>query len=377
MSITGTVNTVLVVFTSAYAIYILTQLWAWIKTPSSQTLAANFKTKVSVIIPCRNEEKNIAACLESVLAQNYPISLLEIIVADDYSEDNTGKISEEILSKSLVAWKYIKVKEPVSNKKKAIEAGINESGGELIIITDADCTASKNWVASIVSLYEEKKCRMICGPVAITGEKGFCGKFQSLEVSGLSLLAGAGIFSHAPLLANGANIAYTREAYDKVGGFEGIKNTPSGDDTLLLFKINMQFPGQIGYLKNRESIVYTREQTGWKNFLQQRLRWASKGFKSKNYLNSLVSALVFVTNSLMFIYIIASLVSFSFNLTIMYCLFLKFTIDFLLLTCATDFFKRRDLLLYFLAGEFVTMIYVSWVGLAANFSSYHWKGRDY
>jgi len=145
----------------------------------------------------------------------------------------------------------------------------------------------------------------------------------------------------------------------------------------LLFKINRQFPGQIGYIKNHDALVYTKAQQGWHHFLQQRIRWASKGFHSKNYLNSLISLVVFVTNFLLLVLGIASLVYFSPNLTFISCLIVKFTIDFLLLTCATNFFKKQNLLFYFLAGEVITVIYTSWVGLTANFSGYHWKGRDY
>jgi cellulose synthase/poly-beta-1,6-N-acetylglucosamine synthase-like glycosyltransferase len=367
----------LIIFTSAYFIYLFWQIIAWLSTPTYNPSVKEFKTKVSLIIPCRNEEQNITNCLFSILQQTYPASLLEIIVADDHSEDNTEKISRDVLEKSNVLWKYILVKDTQSNKKKAIETGIKESSGELILITDADCIASKEWISSIVSLYEQKHYKMICGPVAITNESTFCEKFQGLEVSGLSLLAGAGIFSKTPLLSNGANIAYTRDAFEKVNGFRGIDDIPSGDDTLLLFKINKQFPGQIGFIKNTDSIVYTHAQPNWYYFMQQRIRWGSKGFRSKNYINSLVSLVVFVTNFLLLVVGISSLVYFTPNSAFISCLIAKFTIDFLLLTCATSFFKKQNLLFYFLAGEFITVIYMSWVGLVANFSRYHWKGRDY
>jgi cellulose synthase/poly-beta-1,6-N-acetylglucosamine synthase-like glycosyltransferase len=370
-------NVVLLIFTCAYSVYILWQLAAWIFAPVYKPASDNFRTRVSLIIPCRNEEKNIGNCLASLLQQDYPSSLLEIIVADDHSEDRTAIICKEKLEKSKFSWKYVPVGEILSGKKKAIESGINASSGELIIITDADCTANKNWVSSIVSLYEEKNYQMICGPVAIVNEKNFCENFQALEFTGLSLLAGAGIFSGTPLICNGANLAYTRSAFEKVNGFEDISDSPSGDDTLLLFKINKQFPEQIGYTKSAESIVLTQAQPGWGSLLQQRIRWASKGFRSKNQLNSLISILVFVTNLLLLVCSICSLVYFSFNLVFILSIIVKFTTDFLLLTCGTNFFKRHQLLFYFLASEIVTMFYVSWVGLVANFSRYHWKGRDY
>jgi len=370
-------NYTLIIFSSSYCIYMLWQIISWLVTPSYTTNAQNLNTKVSIIIPCRNEEKNIINCLQAILKQDYSSSLLEIIVADDHSEDNTKKAAERVLLNNRYSWKYVKVEDSFSNKKKAMEAAILQSSGELILVTDADCIAPEKWITTIASMYEQHHYQMICGPVSLVNTDTICEKYQSLEIAGLSILAGAGIFSNNPLLCNGANIAYTRKAFDAVGGFKDIDSSPSGDDTLLLFKMRKQFPRQIGFAKNKNAIVYTQAQPNWNKFLQQRIRWASKGFISRNSMNSLVSLLVFVTNFLLFMYMLGSLVYFSINWVFITCLFLKFTIDFLLLTCATGFFEKRRLLLNFLMGEFITLAYVSWVGLMASFIGYSWKGRDY
>jgi hypothetical protein len=162
-----------------------------------------------------------------------------------------------------------------------------------------------------------------------------------------------------------------------VNGFQGVENLPSGDDTMMLFKINHEFPGRVGFIKSPEAIVNTQAQLSWKGFLQQRIRWGSKGFKSKNVLNSVVGTLVFITNLLLFISCMGVLVYFPLNTCLIISLILKFTVDFLLLNCATDFFRKKRLMLYFLPGELITMLYVSWVGLVAGFWPYRWKERDY
>lgn len=370
-------NFTLVIFSLLYSFYTLWQIISWIKVPEHLLKPQVFKTKVSVIIPCRNEEKNIATCLKAIIRQNYPISLFEIIVVDDHSTDGTIEIAQGILRSSSFSWQYIQSEENQFGKKNAITSGIEASFGELIVITDGDCSAGQNWIASIVSLYEENNFQMICGPVAIINESNFLECFQSLEVAGLSILAGGGTFSKNPLLCNGANLAYAKTAFETVKGFQGIDSIPTGDDTLLLFKINKEFPGQVGYLKNEESIVYTPAQPSLKGFLQQRIRWASKGFISKNRLNSFIGTIVFVTNFLLFMYLVGSFIYFSINWVFINCLILKFAVDFLLLYCATDFFNKKRLLLYFLISEFVTMVYVSWIGLTASFTGYSWKEREY
>jgi len=259
----------------------------------------------------------------------------------------------------------------------AITAGVEESDSELIVITDADCIVPETWIKSIVSAYEKHGYKMICGPVALTSGKSFLAGYQGLEMAGLTVLSGGGISSGTPLLCNGANMAYTREAFTSVKGFEGIDDLPTGDDTLLLFKIHKAFQGQVGFLKSRDSVVYTSAQPTWGDFFHQRIRWASKGFRSGNPLNSFVSALVFVINLLLLVYGLGALVYFRLSVIFLMCLIVKFTVDFLLLTCGCIFINRRKFLIYFLAGEFVTALYVVWVGIMANFSRYTWKGRTY
>ena len=367
----------LIISVSLYGILILIHVISWlnIKTISSQKIP--FKTSVTVIIPARNEEKNIAKCIESILAQDYNPDLVEIVVCDDHSEDKTRGVAETMLKGSTMKSKCISLPENVTNKKKAIALSIKESSGELILITDADCIAGRNWISSIVNMYETGKYKMICGPVATMREETLCEKFQGLEVPGLGLISGAGIKAGIPLMCNGANLAYSRKAFEEVGGFEGIDSTPTGDDILLLFKMNQRFPGGIGFVKTRDAIIYTQAQSSWKNFFQQRIRWASKGLQSKNGLNSFVSLLVFITNFLLLVYPFSLLICNNDLFVWLGCLGTKLLVDFLLLNCAAVFFEKKGLLWLFPVGEIITIFYTSIVGLVANYSSYQWKGRKY
>lgn len=367
----------LILSVSLYGILILIHIISWLKIKPVPLQEKPFKTKVTVIIPARNEEGSIGRCIESVLAQAYPTSLIEIVLCDDHSEDKTKEAAEGALKGSTTKSKCISLPENVTNKKKAIESGIKESSGELILITDADCIAEKGWISSIVSMYESGNYKMICGPVATMQEKTFCEKFQGLEVPGLGLLSGAGIKAGIPLMCNGANLAYSRKAFEEVGGFSGIDSTPTGDDILLLFKMNKRFPGGIGFVKTRDAVIHTQAQSSWKKFFQQRIRWASKGLQSKNGLNSFVSLLVFITNFLLLVYPFGLLICNNGLFVWLGCLSTKLVVDFLLLNCAAVFFEKKGLLWLFPVGEIITIFYTSIVGLVANYSSYQWKGRKY
>jgi cellulose synthase/poly-beta-1,6-N-acetylglucosamine synthase-like glycosyltransferase len=367
---------ILVIFT--YFIYILIHLISWSRLPMSVASDhLNPKTKLSIIIAARNEEEAIHKCIASISAQSYPANLLEIIIVDDHSTDKTKEITEKALTELKIPVKYLSNPEHAHGKKSALSEGIRNSSGELIVITDADCRTGINWLSAIENEYRNTGAFMLCGPVQITGESGLLGHFQSLELTGLSMLSGAGINAGVPLLCNGANMAYTRKVFDDVEGFKGINNNPSGDDILLMFKVNEKYSGKIRYVKSKDAIVSTSAQGSLKSFILQRIRWASKGLYSKNHVNSFVSMLVFSSNFLSIIIILLSIVLGKIFPLLLCSLAIKLLADFLLLLFATDFFGKKKLLWIFPVAEIITMLYIIWVGIAANFLSYSWKDRHY
>jgi len=361
-----------------YFIYIVLHLISWAAIPIS-VLEDNHNaiTKISVIIPARNEEATIANCLNAIATQTYPSHLLEIIAVDDHSADKTKETAEKALSQIKISSRVISNKEHEQGKKSAIMEAIRNSSGELLVITDADCQSGTEWLSTIESEYQKSRAYMLCGPVQIIGESNFLSLFQSLELCGLSLLSGAGIHAGFPLLCNGSNMAYTRKVFDDADGFQGINANPSGDDILLMFKIHKKYPGKIHYIKSKCAIVVTSAQPSLKDFLSQRIRWASKGLSSKNGFNSFVSMLVFGVNFLSLMAILFVIAYEKLAPLLIIGIGFKIAADFLLLLFGTAFFGKKKLLVIFPFAEIFTMLYITWVGIVANFASYTWKGRQY
>ena len=99
---------------------------------------------VSVIIPARNEEKNIGQLLEALRQQDFPAEKLEIIVVDDHSEDQTAAIARSFLNVRVLPFREEGLN---SYKKKALEKAVAAACGELIVCTDADCIPTKEWLS--------------------------------------------------------------------------------------------------------------------------------------------------------------------------------------------------------------------------------------
>lgn len=102
---------------------------------------------VSIIIPCRNEEKFIAKCLDSILTQDYPQDKVEILIAEGMSTDKT----REILSDYIKKYRAISF---IDNLKKNIPAGLNllvrQAKGDILIRIDAHNKYPKNYVSECV-----------------------------------------------------------------------------------------------------------------------------------------------------------------------------------------------------------------------------------
>ncbi len=338
------------------------------------------KTSITVLIPARNEADNIAPCLDSIFQQDYPDLLFEVIVLDDYSTDSTAAMVQSFHHanlKLLSLSDFLQENETQSYKKKAIEIGIAHAKGSLMVTTDADCVVPKNWLALIASFYELKKFKFIAAPVNFYHEKNALERFQSLDFMGMMGIAGGGIQRRFMRMCNGANLAYEKQLFYEVDGFNGINHLASGDDMLLMQKVASAYPESVGYLKNKAATVRTYAKPDWRSFLNQRIRWSTKSSSYRERLVTFILALVFF----FCVNLVASLLLLPFTqfqgwYLLLLGLLTKAIMDFIFLYQMSRFFDRTQLMRYFLPSFFLHIIYISVVGfLAASTKKYEWKGR--
>lgn len=347
----------------------------WHKLIPFQYQKRTSSTAVSIIVAARNEAESIHRTIEALLAQDYDKSLTEIIFIDDHSTDNTAEIIRSYAAEGV---KLISLREDRalnSYKKKAIQTAIGQSTGSLIITTDADCRMGITWLKTVVAFYEEKRYKMISSPVAYDEEKSFFERSQSLEFLYLIGLGASTIGNNKPSTCNGANLAYEKEAFYEVGGFQGIDDLASGDDELLLHKIAARYDNQIGFLKNRDAIVYTHAKPTLGEFLQQRRRWASKSTRYKNKSIIVLGVFIWFFNLSILLNLVAGIFLAGYLKIVLIQLVLKIGIEFVFLTDVTSFAKRRSLLVLLPVLNVFHVLYIIYIGVAGNSGKYNWKGR--
>ncbi|MEO8582291.1 MAG: glycosyltransferase [Flavitalea sp.] len=347
---------------------------AWNAIPEyTGTQAAT--VKISVIVAVRNEEKNITALLNSLFNQDYPKSLFEVIIINDHSTDHTGQIVNDFISFDKSNLLFINLKENITSKKSAIKEGINNATGELIVTTDADCTMKVSWLSTIASYYRSTNAQFIAAPVLMDTSKTFIGIFQSLDFLTLQGITGASVFRRFHTMCNGANLAYTKKAFEEVNGFEGIDSIPSGDDMLLMHKIYARYPQQVHYLKSKLAFVSTRPEASWRGFLHQRIRWASKSAHYKDRRIFYILLLTYLINAGMFLLAVVSFIGPNGLAMVLLFLLAKILIEFPFVNAVAIYFNQNKLMRWFPLLQPVHIIYILVAGWLGKFGSYKWKSR--
>ena len=217
---------------------------------------------------------------------------------------------------------------------------------------------------------------MVCGPVVFWQEKNLFQRFQSLEFLGMMGITGAGYQLGWHQMANGANLAFRKEVFEAVNGYSGNEHLASGDDMFLVQKVAKQWPGSVVFLKSLAATVKTAPVPDLRSFWQQRLRWGTKNAAIPDWSLRLSLLLVFLMCWSMWLntgLAIAGVLSWQ---IVGFQWLIKYIFDFFLLSSMSRFFKRQDLLRWFMPSVILHTAYIACLGIASIFKkNYAWKGR--
>jgi len=345
------------------------------QVPASYTPSTSF----SIIIPARDESKNIVLCLQSILDNDYPDHLYEIIVVDDHSVDDTSLLIQQLQTKHPNL-RLIRLADEIDGqilnayKKKAIEKAIGLSNNQWIITTDADCFTKQEWLKNFDAYIQKTNHVLVAAPVVFIKENNVLSMFQYIDFLSLQGITAASVSAGFHTMCNGANLAYQKAAFNAVDGFKDIDHIASGDDMFLMNKIKKQYPDGLGYLFAEKATVSTHPMPSWKAFLNQRIRWASKADKLKDRSVLLVLVLVYLFNLLIFLMPLIAIFNHSFIVYCLIALLLKTVIE-LSFAIPVGRFFGQSFVWWFPLLQPIHIAYTVLAGWLGKFGSYKWKGR--
>ncbi len=363
----------------AYAGILMYYRYGWFRALNNPmvTKLTDNTVFVSVLVPARDEEANIDALLQSLLGQDYPNDLFEIIVLDDASTDDTAAmVAKYVLKDSRVRLIKLPAETGVAaHKKRAIEKGVGAAKGVLIVCTDADCTHPKEWISMLVHAYRGGENKFIAAPVVYRTQPNLLSVFETLDFMTLQGITAASVSTGLHTMCNGANIAYEKKAFEEVDGFRGIDRLPTGDDMLLMYKIYQRYPEGIAYLLHPHAVVQTATAGSWWAFFQQRIRWASKAAFYDDRRVFRILLLVYLFNAWMLMLALGALWYAKLGILFGAALLAKTVLELVFLLPVSSFFKKEHWMVWFPLLQPIHILYTILAGWLGRFGAYEWKGR--
>ena len=251
--------------------------------------------------------------------------------------------------------------------------GIEAANSEFIVTTDADTSRSFKWLSRIASFYRQYKPDLIIGPVKMTAGKNFIEQFQALDFLSLQLVTAAFANHHNPILCNAANLGFSKSAY--LGILDQTRqDIASGDDLFLMLGLKKN-KKKIRFMSDPQGIVSTKTLNSWREFIDQRLRWAGKSRNVKDFgmIGTALLNLFLILGMLALPIAEISAGHFPF-LSITY-LILKASGDYYLLHSASSFYGFNLRATSFLSSFFLYPFYISFIFIASLILRPVWKGR--
>jgi biofilm PGA synthesis N-glycosyltransferase PgaC len=340
----------------------------WRQSTSQRSQSVANEAFITVIVPVRNEANNIGTLLSDLDRQQY--KHFEVIVVDDHSDDETVAVVKSVTRLNVKV-----VSNAGFGKKRAITTAIYHAKGTIIVTTDGDCSVQPGWLAAINDGFSNDKARMLIGGVRIGSKGVFFHKLQQIEFSSLIGSAASTLSLGFPSMCNGANLAYRKEVFVDVNGYDGNIQIASGDDEFLMRKIEEKYKGSIRFLMCKNAVVETKPQPDISSLLQQRLRWASK-WRFNSSLTTLALAFFIVMVQLCLLYSLQYAVV-SWNLILSILLLIKIAMEAVLLTRFCTFLQVRWNWPAFFCLQLIYPVYVIAVSFLSTAGRYKWKGRNY
>jgi poly-beta-1,6-N-acetyl-D-glucosamine synthase len=360
-------------FGIVYGVLILILSSFWKPDPLSDYKDGS-KASVTVIIPFRNEEINLARLINSI--KNLTYRPFQVIFVNDRSQDKGSDILEDLIEQNLdFDIHFVMLDNDGEGKKEAIKTAIKSAIGTYILTTDADCLLPQNWIEIMVAQLSSPKVKMTAGPIMTLGGNNFFDHFQQIEWASILLITQAGFEWGNPIMCSAANMAYKKSAFEEAKPYENNLGHLSGDDEFLLKKIHSLY-GADAIVYNINNLVFTNPQSSWKNLFSQRLRWISK-WKLHHSVSHVVFATLPWLIQTIFISSVILLFSGKTGLIVFSILWItKVSVEQRVLgKVLKSYGISHGALAFFLTG-IIHPFYVFFIGLGSLSGKFEWKGRS-
>lgn len=328
---------------------------------------------VSIVIVARDEATTISHTLRSISTNDYPQDLVEIILVDDQSTDDTVAIAKSLGIANLQIYSMEGMdigKFGKAFKKAGQYHGIASSTHDIVLTTDADCICPPSWISTMIAGLDNGA--MATGPVDIQAGDSILGLFQRYDNVGTMMTTSVGIDRQRWYSANAANMIFRKSDYHNYLSSTDVTHA-SGDDVIFLQWLAAE-QEQVSFVNHPDAIVSTEGMSTWRRLYEQRVRWATKSYSYQH--KGLTTLWIFI-----FLYNLSTLAAI---LCAPWCLMVasilvtaKIIGDTIMLKSGSRFFGYNYPLAVAPILSLVQLLYVLIIGVSSQLrKKYIWKGRE-
>lgn len=327
--------------------------------------------RVSILIPSRNEEKNLPECLASLGKLKYPLDKLQVILGDDRSIDKTRAILASYVEQHPEAI-LVDIQEcdtrKMNGKANALSQMAKKANGEVLLFTDSDCKVPENYALAMVAAWQRTGAGIITGITHVSGSR-FLDKMQAMDwwltLGMVKVISDVGI----SVTSMGNNMLISKKAYQSVGGFESIPFSLTEDFEIAKQILNKGFTSF--HLVGKENLISTKPQKKIPDLLKQRKRWMAGAMDLPLFWKLLLGLQVLFFPSVVFLLFLHPLL----GVSLWICKVAIQSLFIMGFASKTEIkINKMDLILfeiYYMIAAWSTIVYYFWPAQT------DWKGRRY
>lgn len=265
------------VWVALYGAALWTLAFGASRLPRSRRLPDAECMPVSVVVSARNEERDLPACINALLALDYPREKLQIVLVNDFSTDGTGAL----IDSTAAAHPHVIARHSATLPSNGLEAkargiahGINVATGEWVCITDADGTVAPSWVRHLLGRVDGRTG--MCGGTLVVRDTTLLAITERMSWGFLQTFSSGLAGFRAPFVCLGPNMAIRRSAYTAAGGLAAVHDFTIAED-LALFRMATSQGLDVHMYADAETSVLLSPVPSFQHLLSQHRRWLGGG----------------------------------------------------------------------------------------------------
>ncbi|MCU0420969.1 MAG: glycosyltransferase [Cyclobacteriaceae bacterium] len=355
---------------ACYLLGLLLVLRGWYRSIEVPLPERVSPTDVTVLIAFRDEVQNLPALVADLKKQQH--APREVILIDDHSADGSFALAER-LTQDDARFRILRLPQG-EGKKQAIAYGVSQATTAWICMTDADGRLPATWLSALQPQLASRPA-MVIGPVYLPVPRTFLQRLQRVEWASLQAVTFATAALGRPVMCNGANLAFTQQAFVHARGYAGNEHIPSGDDEFLMRSIG-DAGLRVAFCNDVSAAVITAPQSSLSALWHQRIRWASKWKHNRSRLAKRL-AVGMLGFQVAYVVAVVMVCAGSTHASVLFALLgCKWVMEAIVLGAVAAHHGHRLDVAAFAAWQLLYPFYVVGVGLFSWAFTYTWKGRQ-